>query len=79
MKTGTVFSDSVFRSHCFIKKHNFWKTYIIRHHDSEQCFVGGVDSHIERGGLQQDEQGVHDDVGDSEQKMWNDADMFTFS
>ncbi len=52
-----------------------WPAYIVRHHNSEQSFVGGVDGDIERGGLKQDEQGVKDDVGDGEQEVRDDTNV----
>ena len=49
--------------------------YIIGHHNGEQSFVGSVNGDIERCGLEQDEQGVKDDVGDGEQEVRDDADV----
>ena len=44
-------------------------THIVGHHDGEEGLVGGVDGHVDGGGLQQDEAGVHEDVGAGQQEM----------
>ena len=44
-------------------------THIVGHHDGEEGLVGRVDGDVERGGLEEDEQGVEKDVGDGEEEV----------
>ncbi len=55
---------------------SFSRSYIVGHHDGEQSLVGSVDGHVQGGGLEQDEKSVKDDVGDGQQEVRNDADVF---
>ena len=45
-----------------LKEATDFRTYIVRHHYGKECFIGGIDGHIERRRLKQDQNGVQNDV-----------------
>ena len=45
-----------------LKEATDFRTYVIWHHYGKECFIGGIDGHIERRRLKQDQNGVQNDV-----------------
>ena len=44
-------------------------SHVVGHHDGEECLVGGVDGHVDGGGLQQHEQRVREHVRARQQEV----------
>ena len=61
----------------FLEYTSFNLHKVVAHHDGEERLVAGVDGHVERGGLEQEEHGVEEHVGDGQHHVRDHADVLS--